>query len=587
MRTISRLFAFALLLLLSACGADRGVPEPALAQTSSSKASSMRPVPADYHVVVQEIYVAYFGRPADPDGQAFFAQQYFAAAAPTSLEGIARDYSSNAGIRALIDSFGTSRESQDLYGGDTTVFLTAIYRNLFSRAPDAAGLAYWTKAIDSGAVTRASAAVSIMSGSQGSDLDIIGKKNAFATLFTSGLSTQAQRDAYSGLAANAIVREEMSKIVLTTPLEEIPLVLERTRAALGIASGGGTTSAQIATVTLGTVPGNEQGILSILEPVATNRGLYFKVLHPDDSGSVFKLHGLPGFVNSWTSAKFPSVSAFAVSNPYSEPERGFAFYWHGWSGASPPVRRYGFYVANSNLPGYEWEDDIAISAIAAGGVNGTLTPQPWVIANGFSNINSDMQYVFQQDPGANSLSKTSGLFRIKAEEAYRGLGGNKMLSHPENPELYVADGDVLHVYSSSALKKSIAFPSSLFGIQTLLWAENALWIGHADGVYRMGDNYQPVKFTQLQSFNPASQALGGSFCIQNGEIMTSDGMAMNTTFKTIRSWLSTGTLSPTQQVEAGMLRAYLAPGIYCSDRSIRIVYAVRFDGKIMAINPVP
>lgn len=36
----------------------------------------------------------------------------------------------------------------------TSQFVSAVYNNVFARAPDAAGLAYWTQQLDSEAITR-------------------------------------------------------------------------------------------------------------------------------------------------------------------------------------------------------------------------------------------------------------------------------------------------------------------------------------------------------------------------------------------------------------------------------------------------
>ena len=92
-------------------------------------------------------------------------------------------------MKALVDSFGTSVESQPLYPGNNKAFIQAIYRNLFSREADAVGLAYWAKLIDQGAVTRPITVVAIMAGSIGSDVTTIGNKTAASNSFTEALAT--------------------------------------------------------------------------------------------------------------------------------------------------------------------------------------------------------------------------------------------------------------------------------------------------------------------------------------------------------------------------------------------------------------
>ena len=76
----------------------------------------------NYATVVQELYVAYFGRPADPTGLTNFENALSAANAPTDAIALSAAYSSNSTIRSLIDMFGTSGESQRLYNGTTQAF---------------------------------------------------------------------------------------------------------------------------------------------------------------------------------------------------------------------------------------------------------------------------------------------------------------------------------------------------------------------------------------------------------------------------------------------------------------------------------
>lgn len=89
-----------------------------------------------YFDQVQQLYIAYFGRPADPVGQAYWATQIDAA---------------NGSIASVIAGFSASAESAALFGNSTTTQkVTAIYQNAFNRAPEATGLAYWAALLDSG-----------------------------------------------------------------------------------------------------------------------------------------------------------------------------------------------------------------------------------------------------------------------------------------------------------------------------------------------------------------------------------------------------------------------------------------------------
>lgn len=210
--------ACAITVLLAACGeGTSNQPQtraPAFAGTVGTQTAAA--VAADYKPAVQHIYLAYFGRPADPAGLDFFAGRLAAFGAPTALAELNASLSSNASIKAIVDVFSTSQESADLYGGDNGAFIDAVYRSLFSRAPDAAGKDYWVAALNNGAMTRAAAALNIMVSAQGTDIDIIAKKATVATNFTAALDLGAEQRGYSGLDANVVVRNLLSQVNLST-----------------------------------------------------------------------------------------------------------------------------------------------------------------------------------------------------------------------------------------------------------------------------------------------------------------------------------------------------------------------------------
>ena len=65
--------------LIASCNGDNASPPPIRSserpstKLAASVTSVTASVPADYANVVQQVYVAYFGRPADPGGLAFFS----------------------------------------------------------------------------------------------------------------------------------------------------------------------------------------------------------------------------------------------------------------------------------------------------------------------------------------------------------------------------------------------------------------------------------------------------------------------------------------------------------------------------------
>ncbi|HZV64044.1 MAG TPA: DUF4214 domain-containing protein, partial [Telluria sp.] len=187
-----------------------------MAQVQRAQLVAAPRVAADYNAAVQQIYVAYFGRPADVGGLAWHAGVLLAAGAPTDVVALSQAYGSNAALKAEIDSFGSSKESADLYPGDNGQFVSAVYRNLFGREADAPGKAYWVGQIDAGAITRANAAISLMAGSQGTDLTIVNNKTKVAGSFTAAIVTPVQNQGYDGLAANVVVRTMLGNVGATT-----------------------------------------------------------------------------------------------------------------------------------------------------------------------------------------------------------------------------------------------------------------------------------------------------------------------------------------------------------------------------------
>jgi hypothetical protein len=116
---------------------------------------------------VAKLYVATFNRAPDADGLDYWVND-----SGLTLEGIAQ-------------SFFDQAETQTKYpaGTSSSAFVTAIYANLFNRAPDADGLAYWVKDLDEGKVTQDKMILAVVNGALGNDARTLANKAAVGLYF--------------------------------------------------------------------------------------------------------------------------------------------------------------------------------------------------------------------------------------------------------------------------------------------------------------------------------------------------------------------------------------------------------------------
>lgn len=197
-----------------------------------------------YDKVTQELYVSYFGRPADPDGFASMNAALAAAGVPADTAGLDAAYRTNAALRSLVDSFSSSAESGALYGlaapgFDTARFVSQIYNNLFSRAPDAGGLAFWVDAIENGSLSQAAAAHSMLTGAltaNNADAALIIKKTAVATLFTSSMDTPQEVLVYRGDMPAQFGRDLLAQVSTTSDPAAFQTTVDSMLAQLGTAT---------------------------------------------------------------------------------------------------------------------------------------------------------------------------------------------------------------------------------------------------------------------------------------------------------------------------------------------------------------
>lgn len=173
----------------------------------------------NHYKVAQQLYLAYYGRPGDIGGMAFWSVALANAGAPTTVSALSNAYSSNPQIKSIVDSFAGAQESQDLYGGKTTRdFVSAVYMNAFKRAAEPAGVDYWAGVIDNGYVTRGQAAIAIVGGAQGTDLTTFDKKTEATRIYTTLIDTPLETVKFAGNTAMASARVTIGRVDHTTDM---------------------------------------------------------------------------------------------------------------------------------------------------------------------------------------------------------------------------------------------------------------------------------------------------------------------------------------------------------------------------------
>lgn len=187
---------------------------------------------------LEKAYLAYFGRPIDPNGVAWYTQ-------PSMTEA------------RVVKEFSASAESQALYGqGFTITQINMIYNVLFGRDGDVPGMTWWANQVAQGLVAPAAAAIAILNGAQGTDKVAIENKLAASHAFTAGLDTTEEIVGYSGDDANAVAKAFLAGVTATpaTPAEVDAAI------AASVAAGSGAGGETVYTLTDGidTLFGNDQ-----------------------------------------------------------------------------------------------------------------------------------------------------------------------------------------------------------------------------------------------------------------------------------------------------------------------------------------
>ncbi len=188
---------------------------------------------------IQGVYLALFGRPADPAGLAFF-----------------NGVTNNGANLAAISALSSQKEYTDRFAGfNNNTIVNSIYQSLFNRDAEPAGLAFFVDALNKGTLNINNIAIAILDGAQGNDKTVLDAKLASANLFTAAIDTPTEVGAYQGNAAAALGRAFLADVTTTAKT-----AAQADTAVAGVVSNGAsgntiTLTAGNDTVSLTTGPG--------------------------------------------------------------------------------------------------------------------------------------------------------------------------------------------------------------------------------------------------------------------------------------------------------------------------------------------
>jgi hypothetical protein len=153
---------------------------------------------ADTNTEIQKLYVAYFSRPADPSGLAFWTTQM--QTNPNFYQNISA-------------AFSTSDEYKAAYAGmNNTQVVQTVYQHLFGRAGEDTGVSFWVDKLDRHIITIDNVVTQIAAGAQTTDLFAYNAKAAVAVAFTAHIDTDVEAKAYTSDAAAKVAIDYLAHV---------------------------------------------------------------------------------------------------------------------------------------------------------------------------------------------------------------------------------------------------------------------------------------------------------------------------------------------------------------------------------------
>jgi hypothetical protein len=210
-----------------------------------------------YYNEIQKLYVAYFNRPGDPTGLAFWEKAVEA---------------SNGSTAIVAAEFAKQIEYTDAFKGMTNAeIVDQVYMNLFGRSSAGDnGADFWVKGLDNKVISVADVVTAVAAGAQLSDKTAFNNKVAAAASFSAALDTDAEVAGYAGVEANKV-----AKAWLTSITTDVSFAAATTPAALN------TT---VATAVAAGTPFTVSGALASMDAAQTAVDNFVATIDTDGDG---------------------------------------------------------------------------------------------------------------------------------------------------------------------------------------------------------------------------------------------------------------------------------------------------------------
>lgn len=173
---------------------------------------------------IQQLYIAYFNRPADPMGLRYWGT------VPAGLDEVA------------VKAFGADPQFLQRYAGaGSKAVVKDLYHHLFGRAGDAAGVNYWSGLIDSAALEAAGVVLAMIRGAAGADREALANKAQLAqewTLFVESTPGAIQAMQHDSIVPGMWLEQITDAASLPAARAAMPAMIQATYSSDALAVSG-------------------------------------------------------------------------------------------------------------------------------------------------------------------------------------------------------------------------------------------------------------------------------------------------------------------------------------------------------------